>query len=755
MKTTTRGLSILLMVATLLSMLLLPLSAAGETVFYENTFSAATDVGADKLINRSDRPILSNAQGSTTPALEIVNGAWRIPCKVQTNEVSAYLKHASITSAAAPILVYEGDYTFSANAAATDYADIRAASHSFDATTVNGTAVSSGAWLNLATFYPTKMTYFDDAGQRNIVGKHTLTPGTTYRIKIVIDTVNGTYWSYVNGELDYESDHLNSQQKINGSWCYFPIKGLSLGNNRFIAANLYSKANATNASAYLDIDNIKLYADPNAVQKVTVKVDGKDVSVTAGAPIDLTPATAGHAFVYAAVTDAAGKTTYTVEPTVKAADGLTVTTHSVYLASGTDAEIRLGTPEGIRFTTLIDPNALDALKNDPNIAAVRIGTLIAPQDYLGTEVALTKEDLTAAKGNGAYLEVPATIGEWYTFSSPRSARFAGSILNIKEANLNRAFAGVGYLEVTLKDGTVSTAYAVCKDPASASVTRLAVDRLSESKNGLSQSQIKLLERYAALYNGTTRKSMAEDLYNLNVMAIGDSLFGGHTLGTQGQWFNLLAKECKWMLSNYGMNGWTMAYNPGAYPAGATVRNSIYDKLFNANYYVFGRSPGTVTYNYSSHTSASAADVDVIFLEGGINDSNWGIPCGAVASTDPSCCMGAYNKVIGKLLTDFPNAKIVLVTTWQQAGSPGNNKEGLTYNQYTGRLVELYNTTYQSNDRVLLLDAGNPAVSGVNMDNAAFTSKYAMDKNHLNAAGMEYMKEQMLEPIWKLLVGEAS
>ncbi len=492
-------------------------------------------------------------------------------------------------------------------------------------------------------------------------------------------------------------------------------------------------------------------SDSNAIQTVSLTVDGETISTTMGTPVDLTPETEGEVFVYASVTDAAGATTYLTEPTLTAADGLQVTTHSICLVSAEAPEIRLGTPEGIRFTTELELASLEGLKADANVISLKLGTLIAPSDYLGSGVSLTKHSLTAAGKD--YLEIPVTDGCWYAASATGKAVFAGSILRIQEENRNRAFSGVGYLAVTLKNGTEVTVYAADRNPASGSIARLAHEMLRGGIEGQNDAVVDLLTRYAAFWNGATREAMAEDLYHLNVMAIGDSLFCGNALGTQGHWFHLLAEECKWMLSNYGMNGWTMAYNPGAYPANATVRTSIYRKLYGGNYYVFGRNVGTVTYNYSDHTSATDADVDLIFLEGGINDADWGIPCGDVTSTDPSCCMGAYNRVIKKLLADFPKAKIVLVTTWQYSGSPSRNTEGLTYKQYTGRLAELYNTLYQDNARVLLLDAGNPEVSGVDMDNASFLSTYAIDKNHLNAAGMAYMKEQMLEPIWQLLFGK--
>ena len=243
--------------------------------------------------------------------------------------------------------------------------------------------------------------------------------------------------------------------------------------------------------------------------------------------------------------------------------------------------------------------------------------------------------------------------------------------------------------------------------------------------------------------------IVKDQKDLNVLAIGDSLFGGHNLPAGAQWLELLAKQCEWNLTNLGVNGWTLAHNPDAYADKSQVRTSMYNKLMTDSSFCFGNTSSTY-YTYGTVTGKRAADVDVVFLEGGWNDFGWGIPLGTEDDSDGSTYMGAVNGMVQKLLQTYPNAKVVLITSWHR--SDVRAKDNANRLDFTANgMKKVYNKHYAQNDRVVLIDAGNPDVSGILMNDSSWRAKYAIDTAHLNAEGMELMAENMLPLIWKYVI----
>ncbi len=104
---------------------------------------------------------------------------------------------------------------------------------------------------------------------------------------------------------------------------------------------------------------------------------------------------------------------------------------------------------GLRFKTNVNVKGLEAAGYTIN----EIGTLIAPTDTIGAGKALAELSLEA--GSGAVVgenilkvvadkDTPFATGDKYN-------TYAGSIVGIKEGNLDRAFSAVGYVNVT-KDG---------------------------------------------------------------------------------------------------------------------------------------------------------------------------------------------------------------------------------------------------------------------------------------------------------------
>jgi lysophospholipase L1-like esterase len=259
---------------------------------------------------------------------------------------------------------------------------------------------------------------------------------------------------------------------------------------------------------------------------------------------------------------------------------------------------------------------------------------------------------------------------------------------------------------------------------------------------LSERQKTILQNYVdGISNGeSARREQVKALENLNVLAVGDSLFDGDFLSGDRQWIGLLAKECSWNLTNLGQDGWTVSYNPTVYEDGVQVRPAMVDHLLNNANYKYG---STSYYSQTNHEPVTDT-VDLILLEGGINDYNWGMPLGDITSSDIGTLYGAFHTMIDTLYEAHPDAKIVLVTTWHRDGTRADGAEAMDF--VANALKNIKSTNYANDDRVILIDAGDPAVSGIDMSDAEFRAAYAKsvdDSAHLNEAGMERMATSML------------
>ncbi len=100
------------------------------------------------------------------------------------------------------------------------------------------------------------------------------------------------------------------------------------------------------------------------------------------------------------------------------------------------ASIRLNSPNGIRFYTTFDQDAIDALNTENE--TVEFGTLIGPQNLVGDELDI--DDVTA---NNA-VNVKYTSLEFW---GDNEDQFVGSIANIKDYNIARVFVGRGYVKI--------------------------------------------------------------------------------------------------------------------------------------------------------------------------------------------------------------------------------------------------------------------------------------------------------------------
>lgn len=167
---------------------------------------------------------------------------------------------------------------------------------------------------------------------------------------------------------------------------------------------------------------------------------------------------------------------------------------SIYLdlSMKSGASIRYSDPTGMRFYSNVDKDQLSTLENYG--ATVQLGTLIAPNDYL---------DVSGLNFNMSknFINVKYDSRNW--FVEDDFSGFVGSIVSIKEKNLNRAFVGRGYATITLGDFE-KTIYADYTDADIANNTRTICFIANALKNSdeyanLSSTRKAIVDNYASSY----------------------------------------------------------------------------------------------------------------------------------------------------------------------------------------------------------------------------------------------------------------
>lgn len=170
--------------------------------------------------------------------------------------------------------------------------------------------------------------------------------------------------------------------------------------------------------------------------------------------------------------------------------------------------IRLKDPTGLRFVTAVDDHSIDMLDHlvaVGKITSYRLGTIIAPEDYVeqtkvDTKVNFTKAALTNAIGENAYLDV-AFGGEYYQGLKnsgtmlAQNDLMAASIVNIHDYNYDRNFCAIGYVEITLADGT-TTVTGYSHSYATKSVKSVAEAALADTSANWTDAETAILNKFA-------------------------------------------------------------------------------------------------------------------------------------------------------------------------------------------------------------------------------------------------------------------
>lgn len=198
------------------------------------------------------------------------------------------------------------------------------------------------------------------------------------------------------------------------------------------------------------------------------------------------------------------------------------------------------------------------------------------------------------------------------------------------------------------------------------------------------------------------------LEGITMYAMGDSYFGGSSLGKSLTWVNQLGDIYGMTYRNDGIGGSTVSDF-------TTDRNPMVRR----------------------NSTEFASKANVILLEGGRNDRSVCVPIGKNTDTDTKTFLGALNTMIDKYLAECPDALIILVTPWYHTGTVAET--GLSNVDYANAMVAL--AEYRNDPRVTCINAADRDATGINMDDPSFRKKYCIkdnDVSHLNEAGMAYI-----------------
>lgn len=194
------------------------------------------------------------------------------------------------------------------------------------------------------------------------------------------------------------------------------------------------------------------------------------------------------------------------------------------------------------------------------------------------------------------------------------------------------------------------------------------------------------------------------LEGLTINAIGDSYFAGSEIDPAYVWVNMMGKKYGQNMNNYGIGGSSLSNC-------ANASNPMCNRYQN----MAKNSP------------------NIVLIEGGRNDYNKGAAIGTVTSRDTATFMGALNTMIDGVKQMYPDAMIVCVTNWN---FPNNRDMSLVSLDYANAMRSVAEA-----QGVYCIYAYDPAVSGVDMTNEAFRTKYNIkpaDVSHLNEDGMKYV-----------------
>lgn len=265
------------------------------------------------------------------------------------------------------------------------------------------------------------------------------------KIKLVFQRVN--IWDFVDANSGYEAE-IAAGNKVKITYVFEATQETDNGN-----FDIYLGSVADATTLVFESKKLTTYNEvPAGVQTgvevvsapatYTVTVDGTPTSVTEGSTYTFGDNAQGYY-------DTTNSVAYASGETITVNSNITVTSINLNVAMQKGASVRLATPTGLRFQTVItsgnDIAVLDILNKD----FVTTGTLI------------TTFDLFSANGNvldkdSKYTNLDIANSGWY---NDEVGKFCGSIIKIKTGNYEKKFVGVGYATITYHNGDKYSIYA--------------------------------------------------------------------------------------------------------------------------------------------------------------------------------------------------------------------------------------------------------------------------------------------------------
>ena len=232
------------------------------------------------------------------------------------------------------------------------------------------------------------------------------------------------------------------------------------------------------------------------------------------------------------------------------------------LISPATATLNIENDGGLRFATNINLAKYEDLKafcKQRMIKEWSVGTLVAPLDYVLEAGTFSTEALDVLDYETPYLDIKSNPDVFYekgeNIAPGYDKQFVASVVNIKLNNRARNFAAIGYIQLTLNNGTFYTIYSYDNQDVtliekySANLADVATRALEE--DGWSE------EERAKLTDLATR----EQLWSVNSNTVSD------VRTTRNQLFFTYAKEGQTFYNRItynGKNGWRLQTNQTNY-----------------------------------------------------------------------------------------------------------------------------------------------------------------------------------------------
>lgn len=306
--------------------------------------------------------------------------------------------------------------------------------------------------------------------------------------------------------------------------------------------------------------------------------------------------------------------------------------------------------------------------------------------------------------NGRTQNSVLVISTWYVFSGMEMINPEGILIRGNDERvMNMTTEGTVYTYVTSSDNeSIRICYASGQQSSEDPVTHPNVyyELTQEPGTGTGIfTEEQLLEQWFA---ADKERAYYDTLEGITFTVIGDSYLAKASLASGNNWPTLLAKKYGMTYKNYGIGG-------------STISN--YTKEHNPM--------------VDRYTEMAMNDPDVIIVEGGRNDYNFGVPLGTLEDTSTQTMMGATRYLLTKIRERYPNAVVIGLTCWETGGN--RNSAGHYCREYGEAMLAVC-----ADLGIPCINALDQKATGVYMTDPVFRMNYCRDANdvsHLNDDGM--------------------